>query len=152
MTIGYERWHGSMAEAAAPLLALCRSVFPEFNDGYLLDRLPGLRDPDLWLAVQGGEWRGFKLGYRRGAHLFYSWLGGVDPALRGQGVASQLMQLQHAHAAASGYRSVETRTRAANNAMIVLNLRHGFHVAGFENDSSGIPVVIQRKTLIAGGP
>ena len=39
--------------------------------------------------------------------------------------------------------------RAANNPMILLNLRHGFHVAGFETDSSGIAVVIQRKQLAA---
>lgn len=149
MTIGYERWQGSMAEAADPLLALCRSVFAEFNDAYLLDRLPRLDDPDLWLAIEGGAWRGFKLGYRRGSHLLYSWLGGVDAALRGQGVASELMRHQHAHAAALGYRFVETRTRAANNAMILLNLRHGFHVAGFEIDAHGNPVVTQRKALIA---
>jgi hypothetical protein len=57
------------------------------------------------------------------------------------------MERQHAHAAAAGYRFVETRTRAANNPMILLNLRHGFHVAGFEVDAKGIPVVIQRKAL-----
>jgi GNAT superfamily N-acetyltransferase len=147
MSIGYERWQGGMADAARPLLALCRSVFPGFTDAYLLDRLPRLDDPMLWLAVENGAWRGFKLGYRRGGALFYSWLGGVEPELRGKGVASELMRLQHQDAAAQGYRFAETRTRAANNAMIVLNLRHGFHVAGFESDACGIPVVIQRKTL-----
>jgi GNAT superfamily N-acetyltransferase len=147
MTIGYERWQGGMAEAAGPLLALCRSVFPDFIDAYLLDRLPRLHDPLLWLAVEDGEWKGFKLGYRRGSELFYSWLGGVAPELRGRGVAGELMRLQHEDAAARGYRFVETRTRAANNPMILLNLRHGFHVAGFETDAHGIPVVIQRKVL-----
>jgi GNAT superfamily N-acetyltransferase len=147
MPIGYERWQGGMADAAEPLLALCRSVFPDFTDAYLLDRLPRLADPMLWLAVEGGAWKGFKLGYRRGGALFYSWLGGVAPELRGKGIASELMQLQHEAAAAHGYRFVETRTRAANNPMIVLNLRHGFHIAGFETDAQGIPVVIQRKTL-----
>ncbi|UZK66980.1 GNAT family N-acetyltransferase [Sphingomonas sp. M1-B02] len=150
MTVEVARWNGSLAEAADPLLALCRSVFDDFSDAYLLDRLPSLSDPDLWLAVEDGAWRGFKLGYRRGPHLLYSWLGGVDPSLRGQGIASELMRRQHDHAAANGYRFVETRTRAANNPMIVLNLRHGFHVAGFEIDSGGIPIVTQRKKLVAG--
>jgi GNAT superfamily N-acetyltransferase len=147
MTIGYERWQGSMADAAEPLLALCRSVFPDFTDAYLLDRLPRLDDPMLWLAVENGGWKGFKLGYRRGSELFYSWLGGVAPELRGKGVASELMRLQHADAAAQGYRFVETRTRAENNPMILLNLRRGFQIAGFEIDAHGIPVVIQRKAL-----
>jgi GNAT superfamily N-acetyltransferase len=147
MPIRYERWQGEVADAAEPLLALCRSVFPDFSEPYLLDRLPRLNDPMLWLAVDDGGWKGFKLGYRRGGALFYSWLGGVAPELRGQGVASELMRLQHADAAAAGYRFVETRTRAANNLMILLNLRHGFHVAGFETDAHAIGVVIQRRVL-----
>lgn len=147
MTIGYERWQGSTADAAEPLLALCRSVFPDFTPAYLLDRLPGLADPTLWLAVENGVWKGFKLGYRRGGELLYSWLGGVAPELRGQGVASELMRLQHEDAGARGYRFVETRTRAANNPMIVLNLRHDFHITGFEVDANGLPIVIQRKAL-----
>ncbi|ATY31212.1 GNAT family N-acetyltransferase [Sphingomonas psychrotolerans] len=147
MAIGYERWQGEVADAATPLLALCRSIFPDFTDAYLLDRLTRLTDPMLWLVAEGGEWRGFKLGYRRGDDLLYSWLGGISPELRGQGVAAELMCRQHAEAAANGYRFVETRTRAANNPMILLNLRHGFHVAGFETDAQGIGVVIQRKAL-----
>ncbi|WBY08808.1 GNAT family N-acetyltransferase [Sphingomonas sp. 7/4-4] len=143
----YQRWAGPIADAADPLLALCKAVFAEFDSAYLLDRLPRVADPDLWLAIEGGEWVGFKLGYRRGDALLYSWLGGVHPRLRGQGVASELMERQHAHAAAVGYRFVETRTRAANNPMILLNLRHGFHITGFEVDARGIPVVIQRKAL-----
>lgn len=147
MAIGYDRWQGPVADAAGPLLALCRSIFSDFSDRYLTDRLGKLSDPMLLLACEGGAWKGFKLGYRRGDAMFYSWLGGVAPELRGQGVASELMKRQHADAAAAGYRFVETRTRAANNPMIVLNLRHGFHVVGFEADASGIPVVIQRKLL-----
>ena len=145
--IDYQRWTGPIAVAADPLLALCKAVFPEFAPAYLLARLPHIADPDLWLAIEGDDWAAFKLGYRRGDALFYSWLGGVHPRLRGQGVASGLMERQHAHAAAVGYRFVETRTRAANNPMIRLNLRHGFHVAGFEVDAHGIEVVIQRKRL-----
>jgi GNAT superfamily N-acetyltransferase len=147
--IDYQRWTDPIAAAAAAdaLLALCTAVFVEFDSSYLLARLPRIADPDLWLAIEGGEWVGFKLGYRRGDTLLYSWLGGVHPRLRGQGLASGLMERQHAHAAAVGYRFVETRTRAANNPMIQLNLRHGFHVAGFEVDAHGIEVVIQRKRL-----
>lgn len=145
--LDYQRWTGSIHDAADPLLALCNAVFGEFDSAYLLGRLPHLADPDLWLATERGEWAGFKLGYRRGAALLYSWLGGVHPRLRGQGVASALMVRQHAHAASMGYRFVETRTRAANNPMILLNLRHGFHIAGFETDARGIEVVTQRKRL-----
>ncbi|HWU94420.1 MAG TPA: hypothetical protein VN029_02410 [Sphingomonas sp.] len=147
MPVVYERWEGAVADAAAPLLHLCRSVFPDFTDSYLVDRLPRLDEPLLWLAIEDGSWKGFKLSYRRGDALLYSWLGGVVPELRGRGMASGLMRRQHADAAALGYRLVETRTRASNNSMILLNLRHGFHVVGFETDARGVPVVIQRKLL-----
>ncbi|MFN3513489.1 MAG: GNAT family N-acetyltransferase [Phenylobacterium sp.] len=143
----YELWAGGAAAAAEPLLALARAVFADFDDAYLLGRLPLAIDPMLWLAREGEAWVGFKLGYRRGPDLLYSWLGGVHPRMRGRGVASELMVRQHDQAAKLGYRWVETRTRAANNAMIVLNLRHGFQVAGFESDPGGAPVVIQRKRL-----
>jgi GNAT superfamily N-acetyltransferase len=145
--IDYQRWTGPIGDAAEPLLALCNAVFDAFDPAYLRGRLAHIADPDLWLAIEGGEWAGFKLGYRRGETVLYSWLGGVHPRLRGQGVATHLMQRQHDHAAAAGYCFVETRTRAANNPMILLNLRHGFHVTGFEIDARGIPVVIQRKAL-----
>lgn len=145
--IEYQRWTGPIADAADPLLALSDAVFGGFDPAYLRGRLPHIADPDLWLAIEGGEWGGFKLGYRRGDALLYSWLGGVHPRLRGKGVASALMTRQHEHAVAAGYRFVETRTRAANNPMILLNLRHGFHVTGFETDARGIAIVTQRKTL-----
>ncbi len=145
--LSYRRWNGPIADAAAPLLALVNAVFAEFDDSYLLDRLPSLTDPDLWIAERAGEWVGFKLGYGREPNILYSWLGGVVPAMRRQGVADALMERQHAHAREAGYRVVETRSRAVNSAMIIINLRHGFQVAGFEIDPRGIAVVIQRKTL-----
>jgi len=140
-----------VADAAAPLLHLCQSVFPDFSDSYLLDRLPRLEDPLLWLAIEDGVWKGFKLSYRRGDALLYSWLGGVVPELRGRGVASALMRHQHEDAARLGYRFAETRTRAANNPMILLNLRHGFHITGFEVDTRGVAMVVQRKVLTPPG-
>jgi len=146
--ITYQRFEGAVADAAAPLLRLCQAVFPDFTDAYLVDRLARLEDPLLWLAIEDGSWKGFKLSYRRADALLYSWLGGVVPELRGQGVASELMRRQHADAATLGYRFAETRTRATNNPMILLNLRHGFQIVGFESDTNGVAVVIQRKPLL----
>ena len=147
MTITYHRWPDPVDAAAGPLLALYRAVFEHIDDTYLLSRLPNMTDPMLWIAEDAGGWAGFKLGYRRGRSLLYSWLGGVHPRARGQGIAAALMVRQHEAAAAEGYTHVETRTRAANNAMLMLNLRHGFHVCGHEIDARGIPVVTLRRSL-----
>lgn len=144
--ITYHRYPSHIEAAAEPLLRLYRAIFEDADDAYLLSRLPELIDPMLWIAEDAAGWVGFKLGYRRGATL-YSWLGGVHPRVRGQGVAAALMVRQHEAALAEGYTHVETRTRAANNAMLIANLRHGFHVCGHEIDARGIPVVTLRKAL-----
>lgn len=145
----YHRHPGPIEAAAEPLLALYAAVFDDIDPAYLLDRLPKMEEPMLWIAEDAEGWAGFKLGYRRGASLLYSWLGGVHPRVRGQGVASVLMVRQHEAGLAEGYTHVETRTRAVNNAMVMANLKHGFHVCGFEIDARGNPVVTLRKALAA---
>ena len=131
---------------AAPLAALCARVFPDFDPAYL-DRLKHVDEPLLCRALADGEPVGFKLGYRRGPALFYSWLGGVDPDFRRRGIADALGVLQHDALAARGYGFVETRTRAANAAMLIVNLRAGFRITGYETDAKGFAVVTQRKEL-----
>jgi GNAT superfamily N-acetyltransferase len=141
---------GDAARALGPdLLALSQAVFNEFSGGYLMDRLPLIDGPAASIARDPTtkQLLGFKLGYRRGAGMFYSWLGGVHPDARRQGIAQKLMLEQHGWAARQGYKNIETRTRASNAAMIVLNLKAGFTIAGYENDRSGIGVVTQRKAL-----
>lgn len=146
---GIELLTGTEVFTAQPMIAdLCARVFDSFDPDYLPERLSHVVDPVLHL-VRGddGEPLGFKLGYRRGPRLLYSWLGGVVPAARGRGLAAQLMQAQHGWAARQGYAHVETRTRAANNRMIIVNLKAGFRIVGMETDESGHPVVILRRDL-----
>jgi GNAT superfamily N-acetyltransferase len=130
------------------VLALCQAVFAELSEGYLLDRLPLLDGRALVAARdEAGRMVGFKLGYRRGGTLFYSWLGGVHPEARRRGLAQRLMAAQHRWAKEKGYEQIETRTRAVNNAMIIANLKGGFRITGFEVDRAGHAVVTQRAEL-----
>jgi predicted GNAT superfamily acetyltransferase len=148
MTITYATISGDAARNPDELLDLCRVAFDGFSVEYLTSRLPHVDAPSLVTArFANGSLAGFKLGYRRGTALFYSWLGGVHPDARRQGVAAELMRLQHAQAKSRGFTTVETRTRVANNAMLILNLKSGFQIHGFEVDPSGHKVVIQRKAL-----
>jgi GNAT superfamily N-acetyltransferase len=130
------------------ILSLCRVLFPDFTDAYLIDRLPRIIGPAV-VAARGadGALLGLKLGYARGEGTFYSWLGGIHPSIRRQGVGRRLMHLQHDWARERGYTYVETRTRAMNNAMIILNLQSGFHIVGYEDDGTGRPTVTQRAAL-----
>jgi predicted GNAT superfamily acetyltransferase len=145
----FETMEGAQALAAADEIRnLCHTLFPDFTDAYLMDRLPTV-DGLAVVAARGtdGAMLGFKLGYARSKDTFYSWLGGIHPNARRQGVGRQLMRRQHDWARARGYAFVETRTRTVNNAMIILNLQSGFQIVGFEDDSAGHPTVIQRAAL-----
>lgn len=143
--IGYDILAGDDARAQ-PLAPLCVRIFPGFDPAYL-GRLAHVDEPLLCRALAGGGMVGFKLGYRRGDALFYSWLGGVDPDFRRRGIAEALTGLQHETLVRRGYRFVETRTRAANAAMLIVNLRAGFTITGYETDAKDFAVVTQRKEL-----
>jgi GNAT superfamily N-acetyltransferase len=134
--------------ASDEIASLCYLLFPDFSDAYLTDRLPRVTGLAL-VAARGpdGALLGFKLGYVRGEGTFYSWLGGVHPSLRRQGVGRMLMQRQHDWARERGYAYVETKTRTVNNAMIILNLKSGFHIVAYEDDGTGRPTVTQRAEL-----
>lgn len=136
-----------MRALAPELLALAQRAFGGFNPDYL-GRVRHIDAPSVMLArADDGALVGFKLGYRRGGDLFYSWLGAVDPGWRRHGIARRLMAMQHDWARAQGYRHVETRTRASNAPMIILNLGTGFRITGVETDRHGEIVVIQRLAL-----
>lgn len=139
---------GRALALADEILGLCRVLFPDFTDAYLTDRLPTVTAPAV-VAARGtdGALLGFKLGYARGEGTFYSWLGGIHPSIRRQGVGRRLMQLQHDWARERGYAFVETRTRTANNAMIILNLQSGFRIVGYDERSGGQPSVTLRAAL-----
>ncbi len=143
---------GEPARDTTKLLPLCLEMFDDFSPTYLTERLERVTEPILVCAsLRSGRWVGFKLGYRRRPQLLYSWLGGVHPEARRQGLARKLMMQQHEWASANGYRFIETQTQAHNTAMLILNLQAGFTICGYETNSQGVPVVIQRKALIAGG-
>ncbi|MCQ8240896.1 GNAT family N-acetyltransferase [Rhizosaccharibacter radicis] len=125
----------------------CSQLFPSLAPNFVRSRLPYVAEPQLCLAERAARPVGFKLSYRLSSTILFSWLGGVLPEARRQGIAAGLMQFQHREAVAAGYSHVETRTRTSNNAMIMLNLAHGFEIVGLETDAFGRFVVIQRKPL-----
>lgn len=67
----------------------------------------------------------FKVGYDCG-DFFYSWVGGVAPFYRGQGLAKKLMNRQHQWAKEQGFHKVRTHTDARFPEMIELNQKYDF--------------------------
>lgn len=90
---------------------------------------------------------GFKLGYPAEAGVFYSWLGGVLPEARAQGIGAQLMAAQHDWCRAARYHTVRTKTLNRWRSMLLLNIRAGFDIVALEDKGDGIPRIILEKAL-----
>ncbi len=87
---------GESARDTTEVLPLCMAIFEEFSPAYLIERIQRVNEPVLVGARRpNGSLVGFKLGYCRRPQLHYSWLGGVHPEARRQGLARKLMIHQH---------------------------------------------------------
>lgn len=99
------------------------------------------------LAIEAKHIIGFKLGYIHPDGVFYSWLGGVHAAKRGQGIASLLMHQQHACILAMGFKKVRTYGRNERKAMLITNLKHGFDIVSTFVDDKGRHKIVFEKLL-----
>jgi GNAT superfamily N-acetyltransferase len=132
----------------SPVFDLYRRIFgdePGAAEEDRLDYAPGLH---LLLARnEEGQAVGFKLGYRDRPGRFYSWLGGLLPEYRGQGLARILMDRQHAYCRDQGYRFIRTQTRNRWRNMLILNLKAGFDVIGTQTNRKGEVIIMLEKKL-----
>jgi len=128
-----EHWDGPRCVAEADVLAAFLAVVLPDDWSNFAEKLAGRRSLSAHVALDGeGKLIGLKLGYERNRDVFNSWMGGVAPEARGQGIAAALMAAQHAWAKEAGFRGLETATRQPNQAMAILNLKAGFVVAGLD--------------------
>ncbi len=118
-----------------------------FGEDHYAERVAFQNGLCLVVAYADGRVVGFKVGYLDRPRRFTSWLGGVDPDWRGQGIGAQLMRLQHEHIGAIGCSRIWTITSDAYQPMIRLNLAHGFRIIGTYTNRSGVPKLILEKVL-----
>lgn len=133
------------------LAVLLHQIFSDTSDTeWLTDlRYQQARQPvQVWLALADGNVVGVKLGYERKPGHYYSWLGGVHPEFRGQGIAAELMRRQHAWCREQGYRSIRTHTYNRWRAMLLLNLRHGFDIIGTMQGAHGLTIVLEKDLTV----
>jgi GNAT superfamily N-acetyltransferase len=133
MLIQYLLHEGSPnAEMEVEIFNLYREIFHSEPNQEARERLTQTRDLLVIIAFDADRDLpvGFKIGYRQDPDTFYSWLGGVLPDYRRQGIAAQLMLNQHEWVKAQGYRYVQTKSLNRWREMIALNLRHGFSITG----------------------
>lgn len=86
----------------------------------------------ILIAFVEGEAAGFKVGYEREAHYFYSWMGGVRPQFRRMGVAKRLATAQENWAKAQGYAAIQFKTRNRLKAMLTFSINNGFQIIAVE--------------------
>ncbi len=75
---------------------------------------------------------GFKVGYERRDH-FYSWMGGVLPDFRRQGVAQALADYQENWAKNHGHTTIQFKTRNYLKGMLIFALQNGFQIIDVES-------------------
>lgn len=105
---------------------------PEFSEPYgaveYQKRLGGKRHLIL-VAVAQNRVVGFKVGYER-EETFYSWMGGVLPAFRRQGVATVLAEAQEEWVRQQGFSSILLKTRNCHRDMLIFALKRDFQITG----------------------
>ena len=81
------------------------------------------------VAEKEGELLGFKVGYQSDTpDTVYSWMGGVRPEFRKQGIADALAEYQEKWAKEQGFKAIFFKTRNRFPAMIAFGLSRGFKI------------------------
>ena len=127
---------------------LYESIFGKPPGEKVRERLETAADLLILIAINEDKQAvGFKMGYRQDPATWYSWLGGVLPEHRGQGIAALLMQYQHDWVKSRHYRWIQTKTMNRWRGMLILNLKHGFNIIGTYTGHDGHTRIILQKEV-----
>lgn len=109
----------------------------EFDSPYNIDEYENRLDESasILTAEFNDQPIGFKVGYDRFKDgSFYSWMGGILPNNRQNGVASALADYQESWAIKNGYKSIKLKTRNKYEAMISFAIDRGFDIIDSETN------------------
>ena len=123
---------------------------PSADMSYFQRRLDHHPHVLLMVAELEGRPVGFCCGYELRPTTFYSWLYGVLPDARRMGVASQLMDAEHAWVSSHGYEMIRLECYNRHRPMILLAVKRGYEIVGVRWDShTASNLVIFEKNLRA---
>lgn len=112
------------------LHALTAETFGDIDEEDLAWRLSRMPDASVQAAYDGSTLIGFKFGYALTKSRYYSWLTGVEPQYRRQGIARQLLVAQHDWARRHKYTTIETSALRSDEVLLRLNLSFHFQIIG----------------------
>lgn len=90
---------------------------------------------------------GFKVGYSLSEDTFYSWMGGVVPQYRGQGIASLLLKSQEKWAEESGFTTINVKSMNRYPSMLKLLISNGYQITEMEKLNGKEDKVLFSKKL-----
>jgi GNAT superfamily N-acetyltransferase len=141
-------------------MVTCREVSLPFDLSSLIVEIAELRpvsvekiasrtanDGMLVVAEAGGRLAGFKLGYALDETTFYSWLGGVAPALRGLGIARELLRFQEKLVLARGYSLIRVKSMERFPAMLGLLESEDYVLVAKEQEADAGEKLVLEKSL-----
>lgn len=146
--ISYQTWEKEVPEnILSDIRQLYQLIFETTDFQKFQNRVKKEKDLLFITAYKENTLLGFKIGYQKTPHVFYSWLGGINPDFRNQGIATALMLFQHEWAKKNNYEIIETKTMNRWKNMLILNLKHGFDIHSTYSDSNGIIKIILQKQI-----
>lgn len=125
------------------IVQLEAAVFPEPFSKEKIERKLAVQSSIRGIIVYSEKQPvGFKVGFERSPIVFYSWIGGVHPEFRKQGIAKRLIRRQHQWCKEKDYEKVATSSRNSFREMMILNLQEGFDIVDTHLDSQKNEVVV----------
>lgn len=126
----------TIREGSIEELVSVNQQIAEFQTPYEADVFEQRLAGKAWLglvAEEAGQLLGFKLGYQESATCFYSWLGGIIPEGRRQGIARSLLYQQESWVRQQGYAQIHVKSRNRYRGMLQLLLREGYDIVALES-------------------
>ncbi|MBI1826624.1 MAG: GNAT family N-acetyltransferase [Planctomycetes bacterium] len=128
---------------------LYNEVFsPKESVEYFQRRFRGRYNVAMMVAMVDDRPVGFIIGFELMPTTFFSWICGVLPDFRRQGISTQLIQAQHAWAGDHGYQLMRFECNNQHRPMLHVAITEGYDLVGIRYDSSSADnVVIFEKEL-----
>lgn len=98
---------------------------------FFIDRIGSKKYISL-VAEVSGALSGYKLGYWLDSNVFYSWLGGVIPTRRKQGIAKALLDRQEKEVQSAGAKEILVKSMNKYPGMLIMLIANGYKVIGYE--------------------
>lgn len=139
-----EKFENLSEEDRSAIESFCLEIFNHLDTDKLHQRLQK-EDLTVFTVKEGERIVAIKIGYRMSEQRYYSWLGGVHPDYRRQGLARKLMIQQHQWCQRKGYKAIETRTHNHFKAMLLLNIHEGFQIIDTKEHPRGLKIILEKN-------